>query len=64
VFFAAIQGIDLTKEMNSSVEDKRREIERRATERRLGIEEAERQEFADFDIAFDVVEEDEDIDES
>lgn len=60
IFLAGIQGIDLTKEMNNSVEDRRKEIERRAAQRRLGLEEAERQEFSDFDIAFDVV----DIDES
>lgn len=54
VFLAAIQGIDLSANMPNSIEEKRREIERRAAEKRLGFEEVERQEFADFGIDFGV----------
>ena len=51
IFLAAMQGVDLTKHYNNPVEDKKREIERRAAERLAGsAEELERQEFADFGI--------------
>lgn len=52
VFQAAIQGIDLDKYAENSVEEKRKEVERRAKERMLGFAEVERQEFADFGISF------------
>jgi hypothetical protein len=53
VFAAALKGIDLDKYADNSVEEKRREIERRAAERQFGIEEVERQELALFGITFE-----------
>lgn len=57
VFLAALQGVDLDKyaENGSSVEEKRKEIERRAKEKLLGREEVERQEFAEFGISFEEI---------
>jgi flagellar biosynthesis chaperone FliJ len=54
VFQAAMQGVDLSKHINNPVEDKRREIERRAAERIAGgMDAVERQEFAEFGITFE-----------
>lgn len=54
VFLAAIQGIDLNKHYGNNVEDKRKEIERRAAERIAGSAEAlESQEFAGLGIGFE-----------
>lgn len=57
-FAASLQGIDLDKYAVDSIEDKRKEIERRAQERLHGKTAVERQEFADFGIAFETEEED------
>jgi hypothetical protein len=53
VFQAALQGVDLDNYADNSVEEKRREIERRAAERQYGIEEVERQELALFGIVLE-----------
>lgn len=53
VFQAALQGVDLNASKVDSIEEKRREIERRVAEKRLGAKEVERQEFAEFGIEFD-----------
>lgn len=54
VFQAAMQGVDLSKHMNNPIEDKRKEIERRAAERIAGgMDNLERQEFAEFGITFE-----------
>lgn len=54
-FHAAIQGIDLGGYAENSIEERRREIERRAKEKMLGFAEVERQEFEDFGISFEEV---------
>jgi hypothetical protein len=57
VFQAAMQGIDLTKHFDNPIEDKKREIERRAAERIAGsAEAADRQDFAAFGISFEIEE--------
>lgn len=53
VFHAALQGVDLKATKVDSIEEKRREIERRVAEKQLGFQEVERQEFAEFGIDFD-----------
>lgn len=53
VFLAAIQGIDLKKHYGDPVEEKRRDIERRAAEKLHGKEAVERQDFAEFGIEFE-----------
>lgn len=55
VFQAALQGVDLNKYAENSVEEKRKEIERRAKERMHGYAQVERQEFADFGISFEEI---------
>jgi hypothetical protein len=53
VFQAGIQGIDLTKHKVDAIEEKRREIERRANEKMHGFAAVERQEFEEFGIVFE-----------
>lgn len=53
VFLAAIQGIDLNKHYGDPVEEKRKEIERRAAEKLHGKEAVQRQEFEEFGISFE-----------
>lgn len=53
VFAAALKGIDLKEHAVDPIEEKRREIERRAQEKMLGFEEVERQEFEEFGIVFE-----------
>lgn len=55
IFLAGLQGVDLSSHYPNPVEDKRREIERRAAEKRLGARKAEMQEFSEFDIDFEIV---------
>lgn len=52
VFFASLQGVDLNKYYSNPVEEKRKEIERRAAEKTLGKDGLERQEFAELGIDF------------
>lgn len=55
VFQAAMQGIDLAKHYDNPIEEKKRDIERRAAERIAGsVEAVERQEFAEFGISFEI----------
>lgn len=53
VFQAALKGIDLNKNSVGAIEEKRREIERRAAIKQQGFEAVERQELAEFGIDFD-----------
>ena len=57
-FAASLQGIDLDKYRVDGIEEKRKEIERRAQERLHGKAAVERQEFADFGFGFETEEED------
>jgi hypothetical protein len=59
IFAASLQGVSTwTSTRVDGIEDKRKEIERRAQERLHGKAAVERQEFADFGIAFETEEED------
>lgn len=53
VFQAALQGVDLKANSVDHIDNKRREIERRAAEKMLGFEEVERQEFDSFGFDFE-----------
>jgi hypothetical protein len=53
VFQAALQGVDLNASKVDAIEERKREIERRAAAKTVGFKEVERQEFADFGIDFD-----------
>jgi hypothetical protein len=55
-FLAALQGVDLDKYSENSVEEKRKEIERRAMEKLVGYEKMEQQEFAGFGLTFETIE--------
>lgn len=55
IFLAGLQGIDLAKYYPNPVEDRMREIEKRAAEKRVGAVKAEQQEFESFEIAFEVI---------
>lgn len=52
-FHAAINGIDLDKYKVDSIEEKKREIERRVAEKTLGFEAVERQELSGFGFDFE-----------
>lgn len=56
MFRASLEGIDLEQYYTDPLEEKRREIERRAAEKRLGAMEVERQEMAEFGLSFTVIE--------
>lgn len=53
VFQAAMVGIDLEAYGENSVEEKRKEIERRAAERIHGYKAVQRSEFAEFGLTFE-----------
>lgn len=55
-FAASLQGIDLDKYRVDGIEEKRKEIERRAQERLHGKEAVERQEFEEFGFGFETEE--------
>jgi hypothetical protein len=54
IFMAGLQGVDLTKHLSNPVEDKRREIEKRAAEKLHGAKKVEQQEFVELDMEFEV----------
>lgn len=53
-FAASIQGIDLSKNEPSEVQQRLEEVRRRAAEKQLGAEEVERQEFAELGFGFEI----------
>lgn len=53
VFIAGCNGIDLAGYQENSVEERLKEVERRANEKLMGYAQSQRMEFAEFGIEFD-----------